>query len=553
MGERNLDNIIITGFSYTGKTQVSRMVARRLGWDLVDTDDEIVRLAGKPIPDIFSNDGEDHFRKLEHEALANVCRKKETVIATGGGIIMKAENRELMKQSGAVICLEAEPETIYKRLMIDSEKSEDKVVRPLLAVPDPLARITSLKESRQAFYAQSDWTVHTDSLTLEEVADEMVRGWNYVRRGREHLGPADPDIACMVTTATESYPIFVGWGLLNTLGEKMKKAGLDGTAYLISEDHVFSLYGKRAETSLRDAGFKIDSCIVPQGEKSKSIEIANRIFDFLVQHRAERGHIIIALGGGMVGDLAGFVAATFLRGMPLVQVPTSLMAMVDSSIGGKVAINHPDGKNLIGAFYQPRLVLSDVQILSTLSERELTSGWAEVIKHGLIRDADYFQSLEQNAEKLKNLDQKETTEAIKRSAAIKAAVVSEDEKEAGLRTILNYGHTIAHGLETATGYDQILHGEAVSVGMIGAARIAEELGLLESEAVQRQRSLLQRFGLSATCPGVGSEAIMKAIELDKKVHEKAVRWVLLKRIGETVIHKDVPSDLVRKVITKLVE
>jgi 3-dehydroquinate synthetase len=228
------------------------------------------------------------------------------------------------------------------------------------------------------------------------------------------------------------------------------------------------------------------------------------------------------------------------------------MAMVDSSIGGKVAINHPEGKNLIGAFYQPRLVLADVLTLTTLSERELTSGWAEVIKHGLIRDADYFRFLEQNVDKLTKLDKETTTEAIKRSAGIKAAVVSEDEKEAGLRTILNYGHTIAHGLETATGYEQMLHGEAVSVGMMGAARIAEKLGLLGSRAVERQRSLLQKFGLPVIYPGADQEATMKAIELDKKVQKKAVRWVLLERIGEAVVRGDVPPDLVRSAIEELV-
>ncbi|MBT4513181.1 MAG: 3-dehydroquinate synthase [Chloroflexi bacterium] len=551
MGKRNPRNIIITGFSYTGKTQVSQIVAKRLGWELVDTDEEIVKLAGKPIPDIFAQDGEDHFRKLERQALESVCQKAERIISTGGGIIMAAENREIIKSSGAVICLEAEPETIYQRLMIDAEKSEEKVVRPLLSVDDPLERIKSLKESRQLNYDQADWTVRTDHLTLEEVASELIRGWNYINK--EHSTAAtDSDISCKVTTATASYPIMVGWGLLDTLGQKMKNAGLAGTAYLISDDQVFPLYGERVRASLKSAGFNIESLVVTQGEPSKSWAVAMRIYDFLVLHRAERSHTIVALGGGVVGDLAGFIAATFLRGMPLVQVPTSLMAMVDSSIGGKVAVNHPEGKNLIGAFYQPRLVLSDVQTLATLPKRELTSGWAEVIKHGLIRDLEYFEFLEQNVDNLTNLDKEVTTEAIRRSASIKAAVVSEDEREAGLRTILNYGHTIAHGLETATNYTQMLHGEAVAIGMIGAAQIGEKLGLLNGDAVKRQMDILVNFGLPATYPGADLRAIMRAIELDKKVQGKAVRWVLLKQVGETVIRKDVPSDVVQSVIEELV-
>jgi 3-dehydroquinate synthase len=550
MGKRNLSNIILTGFSYTGKTRVSRIVARRLGWDLVDTDDEIVRLAGKPIPDIFAQDGEERFRELEQQALSDVCQRNQTVISTGGGIIMAAENRRIMKESSVVICLEAEPETIYRRLMIDSQESGEKVVRPLLADENPLERITSLKESRQSNYARSDWTVHTDNLTLEEVASEVIHGWGVISRGEAGTSE-DQQTACVVTTATESYPVFVGWDLLDSLGQRMKSAGLGGDAYIISDDNVFPIYGERVKASLEGAGFTVDSLVVPHGEMSKSLAVALRIYDFLVVHRAERSHAIVALGGGMVGDLGGFAAATFLRGVPLVQVPTSLVGMVDSSIGGKVAINHPEGKNLIGSFYQPRLVLSDVHTLSTLPERELISGWAEVIKHGFIRDAEYVRFLEESMDKLSSLDSMSTTEAIRRGAAIKAAVVSEDEKEAGLRMILNYGHTIAHGLETATGYERMLHGEAVAVGIVGAAEIAAKLGLLDDSVVERQKTLLREFGLPVTCPGVDVNAVMRAIELDKKVRMKAVRWVLLSQIGETVIRNDVSSEVVRSVVEEL--
>ncbi|MFO8101272.1 MAG: 3-dehydroquinate synthase [Dehalococcoidia bacterium] len=552
MGKRNYENIILTGFSYTGKTRVSRIVAQRLGWELVDTDDEIVRLAGKPIPEIFAQEGEDHFRKLEHQSLSDVCTRNGTVISTGGGIIMAAENRQIMKKSGVVVCLEAEPETIYRRLMIDSEKSGEKVIRPLLQADDPLERITSLKESRQSNYAKSDWTVHTDSLTPEEVAGEVIRGWSFVSRSNRAFA-ADPQIACMVATATESYPVFVEEGMLDSLGQKMKETGLEGNAYIISDDNVFPLYGQRVKASLEGAGFAVDSLVVPHGEMSKSLPVAMRIYDFLVLHRAERNHTVVALGGGMVGDLAGFAAATFLRGMPLVQVPTSLLGMVDSSIGGKVAVNHPDGKNLIGSFYQPRLVLSDVQTLTTLPERELTSGWAEVAKHGFIRDSEYVRFLEENVDKLRSLEDAATTEAIRRSAVIKAAVVSEDEKEAGLRTILNYGHTIAHGLEAATGYAEMLHGEAVAVGMAGAAEIAAKMGILENEDLRRQRSLLENFGLPVKCPGVDVNAVMQAIELDKKVRMREVRWVLLSRIGEPGLASDIPSEVVRSAIEYLSE
>jgi 3-dehydroquinate synthase len=284
------------------------------------------------------------------------------------------------------------------------------------------------------------------------------------------------------------------------------------------------------------------------------MDYAIKIYDFLVEHRAERDDIIIALGGGMVGDLAGLVAATFLRGMPWVQVPTSLVAMVDASIGGKVGINHPKGKNLIGAFYQPNLVLADCQTLTTLTQRELTSGWAEVIKHGLILDEELVEFLESNVDKLTKLEPELLTKAIARSATIKAHVVSQDEKEReGKRTILNYGHTIAHGLEAATQYKRFLHGEAVAIGMLGAAKIGQRLGLLPSAAVERQQALLQKFRLPTDFTGLDLAEITRAMELDKKTKKKAIRWVLLQDIGKALIRSDVPQQDVLAVLQELAE
>jgi 3-dehydroquinate synthase len=290
------------------------------------------------------------------------------------------------------------------------------------------------------------------------------------------------------------------------------------------------------------------------------MDYAVKAYDFLVEHRTERDDVIVALGGGMIGDLAGFVAATFLRGMPWVQVPTSLVAMVDASIGGKVGVNHPEGKNLIGAFYQPKSVLADPQTLTTLPQRELTSGWAEVIKHGLILDKEYFEFLETNVNKLTKLEPELLTRAIVRSAAIKAQVVSQDEKERkGKRTILNYGHTIAHGLEAATQYKRFLHGEAVAIGMMGEAKLSQRLGLLPSAEVERQQAMLQKFGLSTSLRAKRSNlklslaAITKAMELDKKVKGKAIRWVLLQDIGKAVIRSDVPQGDVQAVLRELAE
>ena len=549
MGEGAPGNIILIGFSTTGKSRVGREVARRLGRSFLDIDDGIVALSGKAIPRIFAEDGEEHFRQLEHQVLTEALRRDGIVIACGGGAVVDPENRELMMGGGVVVSLEAKPETIYRRLLADTEYSPSPLVRPLLLGEDPLERIKSLKEARQSFYAMADWTVSTDNLSIDEVAEEVLRGFGYGRRRFEGLGQLEASFE--VNTTSGFYPVFVGWGMLDRLGQKMSQAGLGGSAYLISDENVFPLYGDRVKRSLEGAGFIVESMILPPGEGTKTFDSAMKIYDWLVGRRAERGHAVIALGGGVIGDLAGFVAATYLRGLPFVQVPTSLVGMVDAAIGGKVAVDHPEGKNLIGAFYQPHLVLADVQALTSLPGRELTSGWAEVIKHGLILDRELFQFLEAHQGRLIALEEETTTEAVRWSAGLKGKIVGEDERETGRRTILNYGHTIAHAIEAATGYERFLHGEAVAVGMMGAAKISQRLGLVPPEVVERQRALLEGFGLPTSCPGVELKGILKAMELDKKVREKAVRWVLLKGIGEAVIRDDVPREIVVDVIEEL--
>jgi len=547
-------NIALIGFSATGKSVIARRVAERLHWTFIDTDDEIVRLSGKTIPEIFKQDGENKFRQWERRVLKQACHKERVVIATGGGAIVDSENQQLLLQSSVVVCLEARPETIHQRLLHDTLYSANPVVRPLLAGHNPLERIKDLKAKRQPYYAIADWTVHTDNLTLDEVSLEVIKGWQYGNKHQVSGKHSDEaDLACRVETATANYPVFVGWGILDRLGEKMKNADLSGTATVISDEIVFSVYGARVEKTLHKAGFAVNFCVVPPGEASKNIDQASRIYDFLIEHRVERNDVIVALGGGMVGDLSGFVAATFLRGLSWLQVPTSLIAMTDASIGGKVAIDHPHGKNLIGAFYQPCLVLADVKTLATLSQRELTSGWAEVIKHGLILDADLLQILEESARDLIKLKPDITSKVVARSAAIKCRIVSEDEKETGIRVILNYGHTIAHGLEAASRYDRFLHGEAVAIGMMGAARLSYRLGLLSSAAVERQQAILQKFGLPTDCSGVSLADVFEAMELDKKVRDKAIRWVLLEDIGRAVTRSDVPKKEVLNVLQEVIK
>ena len=412
------------------------------------------------------------------------------------------------------------------------------------------------------------WTVHTDGLSIEEAAEEVLRAWEtrapsiLAYRGRvdaitaPHAAAPDTTLhaiasgaAAMITTSTRDYPVFVEWDGLHELGRRLREAGLTRQTYLISDETVYRRYGSQAEDAIRGADIPVDSYTVPPGEASKSLGVASDIYDWLVEHRAERGHAIVALGGGMVTDLAGFVAATFARGLPLVHVPTSLLGMVDAAIGGKVAVNHPQAKNMIGCFYQPRLVLADIATLRTLPERDRRAGWAEVIKHALIANEELLAFLEENAERILALDPELTTEAVRRSVAVKAGFVSADEREeTGYRTLLNYGHTVAHALENATDYGRFLHGEAVAVGMTVAAAISRRLGLLSSDVEARQRRLIERFGLPATAPGIDRERIRAAISLDKKVRGKAVQWVLLEGVGRPLLRDDVPLAVVEEAL-----
>lgn len=551
-----MNNIIITGFSGTGKSKVGEAVARLLVWEFVDTDREIVVKAGKPIARIFEEEGEEGFRGLERTVVQEACAGQRLVIATGGGAVMDPASRQAMDDSGFLVCLEAQPETIYRRLRQHRGNSGEDAIRPLLEDADPLERISKLKEERQPVYAQAHWTVHTDSLSLEEVAQEVVRAWRLMS-GRESAMATplvdNPDLAAVVETSSGDCPLLVGWDLIPRLGELLQQAGIAGPVYLITDDTVFELYGRKAQQALHDAGIAAHTFTFPAGERSKSLATATSLYGWLAERHAQRGHTLVALGGGVVGDLTGFVAATYNRGMGFVQVPTSLAAMVDASIGGKTAVDLPQAKNLVGAFYQPRLVVADVSALTSLPQRETMEGWAEAIKHGLILDAELFKTFEEQGEELLALEPELTADVIRRSVAIKAGVVSEDERETtGYRTLLNYGHTIGHGLEAATEYGRFLHGEAVSIGMMGAARIGQSLGVTPLEVVERQEAVLKRFHLPVTCSDVDMERVEGAMALDKKAEGESIQWVLLEDVGRAVLRGDVPQDLVRQVLREVV-
>jgi 3-dehydroquinate synthase len=350
-----------------------------------------------------------------------------------------------------------------------------------------------------------------------------------------------------VRLGRNSYEIRIGSGILSRLGHWLKENSFGDKVVIITSPSLKGLYGDALEQNLTREGFRATTLLVPDGEEQKSLETAGRLYDELSDCHAERTTPILALGGGVIGDLSGFVAATYLRGVPLVQIPTTLLAQVDSSIGGKVALDHGRLKNKIGAFYQPGLVVSDIAVLLTLSVKELSDGLAEVIKYAVIRDKNFFSYLEENLDRIMSLDGSALETVVYRSARIKAEAVEKDEWDFGLRHILNYGHTIGHAIEAASHF-KVRHGQAVAIGMVAAGRISNKLNIFSKDEQIRLKQLIQRAGMSTEIPDLNVEEITRAMEHDKKILEGKIRFVLPKSIGNVFISDEVTPSLVEQVL-----
>ena len=585
------ENIFLIGFSGTGKTSTGKILAERLGYDYIDTDLQIEANTGQSVPEIFAQDGEEKFRQLESEVLEEICKEDLQIVATGGGIVLSKENRTLITSSGYVVCLEARTETIYVRLLLDTASSGP---RPLLSGSDPYSRITNLKNERQPLYAQADWTVHTDFLTPEETADQIEKSLNLIRRrgtgarssvspetkAREDalyrpadvmvVAPAEPlkplqddSNLLEIKTGEGSYKVVFGAGLIELTGQLLKEYLPDSAkrkVFVISDSVVAEIHGATLQRALEEAGYRASFQIIPSGEQSKTLAQTAILYDWLANERAERKDIIIALGGGVVGDLGGFVASSWLRGVPLVHIPTTLLAMVDSSIGGKTGVNLPQGKNLVGAIYPPQLVISDVGLLHSLPKRERRSGWAEVIKHAIIPGADpgpegahyRLYNLENNLPKILAGDTEVTSRILRESVAVKAGVVQLDERESDLRMTLNYGHTYAHALESGSNYSRLLHGEAVAIGMHGVALLAQKLGYCDAAFVERQKKIILDFGFALTTT-FDPEKALSAIGMDKKNESGSTRWIIPHGIGRLEIRRDIPPEVVKEILLELLD
>jgi shikimate kinase / 3-dehydroquinate synthase len=544
-------HIFLIGLSGSGKSTVGRLLERELGMPLLDIDTLIEEECGERIPTIFAYHGEEYFRSVESLLLDRVTRTQSgAIISTGGGIVTRAQNRALMAERGVRVYLQVEPAIALRRLQTQLEQAivQDTPVevRPLLAGPDPLASLHHLLSARAGWYQEAELVCSTLDKSARQVAREIIAMLN----SSGEINIIAPIVRHIETG--DGYDAVVDWGGLARLGDYLKQLQIPPRIFLFTDSNLERLYAPILMQNLVQAGFEPHLYVVPAGESSKSLAQLSAIYDWLVGKQAERREAIIAFGGGVVGDLVGYAAASYLRGVPLIQVPTSLLAQVDSSIGGKTGVNHTQGKNLIGAFYSPRLVLADPAVLLTLPERERTEGWAEIVKYGIILDAELFALLEAHADTLRVFSHPPVPllcQIIARCIDIKAKVIEEDEREQGLRAILNYGHTLAHALENVSGYGEWLHGEAVALGMVAAAQLAQEAALFPASAVERQNALLVALGLPVVYHGsVRTQDILTKIQLDKKVVGKRVRWIMPRQIGEVFVTQ-MPDELVERVVT----
>ncbi|TEU15066.1 MAG: 3-dehydroquinate synthase [Anaerolineales bacterium] len=532
---RDGDNLIITGFMGTGKTSVGQEIARRLGREFVDMDTLIEAREDMTVADIFARRGKAHFRRLE----ATLCRElaarpglrpepaEGLVIATGGGALIPAANREILSASGPVFCLTTSPDEILRRL----EASED---RPLLDVPDRRARIAALLAERSEAYRRIPLQVDTTDLTVAQVADRVMA-----------VADTLPATAIPVRYPDGEYAIHLGRGLLTQSGTLLRQRGLSGQVALVTNPTVDDLYTALVAESLETAGFQVATCTVPDGEAHKTLDMVRTLYDCFIEAGLDRRGAVLALGGGVIGDMAGFAAATYLRGVPLVQLPTTLLAMVDASVGGKVAVDHPRGKNLIGAFKQPTLVVTDPDVLVTLPEKEMDNGLAEVTKAGIIGDPALFEQIEAHGPA-------PLPWLIEQAVRVKVAVVEDDPYERGRRATLNLGHTFGHALELLSGY-ALPHGEGVSVGLTAATRLSARMGLCDPALATRVEGVLARLGLPTTYRGHTPAHVWQAMATDKKRRGKTLRFVLPRAVSDVFVTDQVTQADVLAVLETLRE
>jgi len=521
-------NIVLTGFMGTGKTSVGHALAISLERTFVDMDTWIQAREGATIAEIFAGHGEAYFRELENVLVRELAASENLVIATGGGALVNPENRAAFSNAH-VICLDASVDEIVSRL-------NGALDRPLLTAPkkpkskraaaqadDKRERIQELLVARQDAYSAVAIHVNTNGRTPEEIAQAIV-----ARLEIRELGVQTPDGA---------YPIFLGHGLLDHVGEFLRDAKFAMRCAIVTNPTVRALYAGRVADALRVHGFAPTLIEIPDGEQYKSLDTVRELYDQFIAAKLERRSPILALGGGVIGDTVGFAAATYLRGVPFVHIPTTLLSMVDSSIGGKVAVDHPSGKNLVGAFKFPVCVIEDLDVLQTLPLQEYRAGMAEVIKHGVIADAKLFQELGEM--EIPAAPPQIDVKVLERALQVKVDIVEQDPYEENIRAHLNLGHTFGQAIERLAEY-QMQHGYAVAMGMAVAARLAANIGFCAPTTRNAILQLLDKYDLPISIPReYPPEQIVDAMGTDKKIQHGKLRLILPREIGRVEIVNDV--------------
>ncbi len=519
--------VVLVGLMGSGKSQVGAALARRLGWRFVDTDAEIVAREGRSIPGIFREAGEARFRAIETQAVRDAARRAQVVVATGGGAVLAPANRRRLRRAGSVVYLNAPVDVLLERL-------GDDPGRPLLG-EDPRAALEQLHRERAALYEEGSIVVDA-ARPVDMVVDDILARLAALRR------------TVRVDLGSRGYDVAIGVGTMPLVGYDLQRVGARGRVAIVTHRVLSRRFGGRLAGVLAGSGFESTTVTAPVGERAKSLRGAAALIDALSTWGLDRGGTILALGGGVIGDLAGFVAGTYMRGVRLVHVPTTLLAQIDSSIGGKAAVNHPRAKNLIGVFHQPALVVADVEVLRVLPARERQAGLAEAVKYAMVLDRallDLLEHLRGGATGPWVPD--DLQELVFRCAALKARVVAQDELERGPREVLNYGHTVGHAVEVASSGRHV-HGEAVAIGMRVEGQIARRLGLLSEEDAGRQDALLAGLGLPVAVPAGPIDVLLDVMRLDKKRRDGRIRCTLPEGIGRARLGIEIPESLMREVL-----
>jgi len=541
-------SVVLVGMMGAGKTSVGKRLAAKLGLPFVDADAEIEAGAQLTISEIFERFGELYFRDGERKVIARLLNGGPLVLATGGGAFMNATTRQNIAKYGVSIWLKPSFDILLARVRKKSN-------RPLLKTADPEQTLRRLLEERTPTYALADLTIESLDGSHDTVVDAILRRLD-ATLGKDVAPVQEARRKVEVPLGARAYSILIGPGVLDEAGAEIARIAPGVHCAIVTDARVAPLYLDRLSASLDQAGLRSTPIVCPPGEATKCYAEFARVCDALIEARIERRDIVIALGGGVIGDLAGFCAASLRRGVRLVQLPTTLLAQVDSSVGGKTGINSRHGKNLVGAFHQPSLVLADTLCLDTLSEREFRAGYAEVVKYGLIGDRGFFEFLESNWRDA-FAGGPARAEAIAVSCAAKARVVAADETERGERALLNLGHTFGHALEKLTGYDsaRLVHGEGVAIGMVSAFRFSRDLGLCSGQDATRAEAHLKAVGLPTRMrdiPGFDArtEDLLAAMRQDKKVDRGRLTFILARGIGQSFVARDVDEAAVSAFLTR---